>query len=127
LTGYQYIDLFRAGWQLKLARSIHFRLEQLEVPVPKGLRAFMEAQESEGGIQPKTLRFDGKNFDAQADYFVYRRGGLFWDYINAEITAVAVRGFFKASAEGPIFLEGQVRSGGLVPSSGGTLQSGRSR
>jgi len=108
---YQYIDLFRTGWQLQLARSIHLRLEQLGAPLPDSLTAFFEAQEAEERIELKTLRFEGKNFEAQADYFVYRRGGLFWDYVNAEITADAVGGFYKARAQGPIYLEGQKHAG----------------
>ena len=90
------------GWRLKLARSIHLRLEQLGAPLPNSLTAFFEAQEAEGRIELKTLRLEGKNFEAQADYFAYRRGGLFWDYVNTGITADAVGGFYKARAQGPI-------------------------
>jgi hypothetical protein len=100
LSRYHYVDLFRGGWQLKLAQSIKLRLDQLGSPLPAALAAFFEAKEIEGKIELKTLRFEGKSYEAQADYFLYRSAGLFWDYVNAEITTDAVGGFLRARAQG---------------------------
>lgn len=101
LNRYHYVDLFRSGWQLKLAQSIKLRLEQLGSSSPAALAAFFETKEIEGKIELKTLRFEGKNYEAQADYFLYRRPGLFWDYVNAEITSDAAGGFLRAKVHGP--------------------------
>jgi len=107
LHGYHYIDLFRAGWQFKLVRSIDLKFQQSNLERPQALITFIQAQEGASGIAKKTLKCVEGSFEAAADYFLYQRAGLFWDFVNSEITSTAVGGFMKGCFDCRVFLEGR--------------------
>jgi hypothetical protein len=96
LAGYHYIDLFRAGWQFQLARSIDLKLQQSNLERPRLLVEFMQAQARADDIIVKSVKSADGSFEAAADYFLYKRPGLFWDFLNAEITSTAMGGFIKS-------------------------------
>lgn len=98
LTEMQYVDFFRPGWQIALARSVRRRFEQLEEAFPASLLDYFDTYERAGGIEFRTLRRGFSGFEADADYFTYRTGGEYWDFIAAEITSDIIGGFYEANA-----------------------------
>lgn len=94
----QYCDYFRAGWQFELVRSVKHRIEQLSEAAPAPLLEYLDAQERAGGVELRTLKRGFAGFEADADYFMYRTGGEYWDYVTAEIVSDIVGGYYEASA-----------------------------
>jgi hypothetical protein len=96
LSPVQYIDYFRAGWTLSLARSVRLRIQQLKEDEPSELGEFLVKEERVGGVVFKTLHRISGGFRAQADYFGYQAGGDYWDFVNSSITVDVVGSYYKA-------------------------------
>lgn len=101
LSTYQYIDYARPGWQVKLGQSVNLRFEQLGVPAPAALKAFLYAQERENRVVFKALRSRTAGIEALADYFIYQQAGEYWEFVNAEITADILGGFLRVGMKKP--------------------------
>lgn len=96
LSPVQYIDYFRAGWTLSLARSVRLRIQQLREDEPPELGEFLAREERVSGVVFKALNRSSEGFTAQADYFGYQAGGDYWDFVSASITMDVVGSFYKA-------------------------------
>jgi hypothetical protein len=81
---------------LSLARSVRLRIQQLKEDEPPELAEFLAKEERVGGVVFKTLHRSSDGFTAQADYFGYRAGGDYWDFVSASITMDVVGGYYKA-------------------------------
>ena len=96
LDGYQYVDLFRDDWQFRLARSVSLKYDQIGETTPADLLNFISRVSAANNITVKTINEKLKNFELEADYFVVNQGGLYWDYVNAEILAAVSEQYFLA-------------------------------
>ena len=99
LDRYQYVDLFKAGWKFELARSIKLRLAQLKEAATAALSAFIVARENANNVETRTIGERTARWDLEADYFVFRTGGNYWNYVNAEITSAVFNEYFLAKGE----------------------------
>ena len=101
LREYHYVDLFRPGWQFNLARSIDFKFKLSKLEQPQALIEFIE---SAGSVARRTLNCADTSFEWTVDYFQYKKPGLYWNYVNSEVTSVAAGGFIGSRFDRHRFL-----------------------
>src|SRR3954452_22291734 len=77
IDGYQYIDLFVGSWQFKLARSINLKYEQLGRKAPEALSKFISTQETNADIKVNIISSRVRNFEIEADYFLFTKTGQY--------------------------------------------------
>jgi hypothetical protein len=98
LTRFQYIDKFRDDWQGRLETAVHTRSNQLSDP---GLRraqgeTMREASPIHGDAEFIEVVDNVPPDEASAQYLRYDRAGVYWQWINSEIAAKALGGYFDA-------------------------------
>jgi len=103
LSGYQYIDLFRADWSFRLARSISLRYAQLNQDEPKELQSFVGASASASDIELKSINEQSGSGEFEADYFQFKLPGRYWEHINAEIAASVLGGYYDSKRHLKLF------------------------
>lgn len=98
LTRFQYIDKFRDDWKFRLEAAVQKRQQQLARPSAKPTKGEVtrEAPAIHGQAELiEVLDSDPPN-EASAKYLRYDRSAIYWQWINGEIAAKALRGYFGA-------------------------------
>ncbi|MCW5738071.1 MAG: DUF3298 domain-containing protein, partial [Enhydrobacter sp.] len=62
------------------------------------LSAYLVSYERRGGVEFLTLKRESPAFRADADYFIYKMGGEYWDYVTAEIRSDLIGNYYEAHA-----------------------------
>lgn len=96
ITRFQYIDLFDTQWRFKLAKAVTSKYNQLAIDLPPLLESFINNRKLEAGVTRQLLENSRADFPARADYLTYDASGLYWQYINSEIIASAMSGYYEA-------------------------------
>ncbi|MGB6078482.1 MAG: TIR domain-containing protein [Xanthobacteraceae bacterium] len=94
LSRFHYVDYRRADWRYLIAKSVVRKFEQLETAIPDELSNFINAQSSAGGRIDLKIHDVTAARELQADYFRYRFGGRYFDFVNAEITSFVLSDYF---------------------------------
>lgn len=98
LTRFQYIDKFREDWRLRLEAAVHKREQQLigSATQPTKGEVVREAPAIHGDAELIEVVDNEPPDEASAQYLRYDRGGVYWQWINSEIAAKALGGYFAA-------------------------------
>lgn len=98
LTRFQYIDKFRDDWRLRLKAAVVARERQLSGPHARQAKGEIvreaPAIHSEAELIEVVDRVPPDETSTQ--YLRYDRDGVYWQWINSEIAAKALGGYFSA-------------------------------
>lgn len=98
LTRFQYIDKFRDDWRPRIEAAVKKREQQLFDPSarpPKG-EVMREAPAIHGEAELIEVLDNEPPDEASAQYLRYGFDGIYWQWINSEIAAKALGGYFSA-------------------------------
>lgn len=98
LTRFQYIDKFRDDWRVRLKAAVGKREHQLSGTALRQAKGEIVREEpSIHGAAELIEVVDREPPDeASAQYLRYDRDGVYWHWVNAEIAAKALGGYFAA-------------------------------
>lgn len=95
ITRYQYIDIFQSGWRTKLAITLKKALEQRGLVASSKLK--VAASTSVSGNKTDVLCEEKDDHgDRSVSFFRYDEEGEYWDYVNSEITSIAIGGYYES-------------------------------
>lgn len=99
LVRFQYIDKFRDDWRRRLEATIQFREQQLHDEgsgVTKKGEVIRETPAMQGAAELIEIADNEPPDEASARYLRYSKEGIYWEWINSEIAAKALSGYFDA-------------------------------
>jgi hypothetical protein len=103
LSKYNYIDLNKEDWKLRIAGSILTKFERLKEVAPKVLKEFIERASAAEGRVELQLSNSTEVDDFSASYFRYTLDSLYYELVNAEIAKMVLTGYFRGPALGEPF------------------------
>lgn len=98
LTRFQYIDKFRDDWSHRLETTVRLREKQLIDPVSQPARGEVISETQASHSEAKLIEVVSNEppDEASAQYLQYDREGVYWQWINSQMAAKALGGFFAA-------------------------------
>jgi hypothetical protein len=100
LTRFQYIDRFRDDWRSRLEAAVAKRQQQLS---GNGMRResgeiVRETPSTHGAAKLIEVADSGPPDEAATQYLRYDRDGVYWNWVNSEIAAKGLGGYFAAKS-----------------------------
>lgn len=112
LAKFQYIDLFKDDWQVRVARSLKLRFEQLGQELPDKLKL----------IDPEDIRLpkhqvamSDDRIKIEGEYRGYSEKGTYWDLVNATLREFALREAFEWRRQLNAIYAGDIEKGYASP------------
>jgi hypothetical protein len=98
LSRYQYVDNFRDDWHVRLEAAVRSRENQKTGATTLGVKGEIvrEAPPPHGDAEFILVDDNEPPDRASAQYLRYDREGVYWQWINAEIAAKSLGGYFSA-------------------------------
>jgi hypothetical protein len=72
---------------------------------------FIQRAEEKEDVYLRTLRDSDERFEAEVFYFLYKKGGPFWELVNSRIKSIAIGGYLKSHFNAARFLMSTDRNG----------------
>lgn len=101
LTRFQYIDKFRDDWRVRLEAAVAKRHQQLSGTTSLQTKGEVVREEpsSHGDAELIEVMDNAPPDEASTQYLRYDYEGVYWHWVNAEIAAKALTGYFGAKRD----------------------------